>query len=79
MCIVGREETSQDLAAFKQQQNFTFPVASDLNRELYGQYATWGIPRIYLIGSTGEIAYQTLGHDPAEISQIQRGIQLSLK
>ncbi len=79
MCVIGREESLATLAALKQEKGFTFPVVSDPQRAMYTRYATWGIPRTYLIGPDGKIAYQTLGHGEFQIAQIERGIQLSLK
>ena len=63
MFVIGREESTETVRAFKDAHGFTFPMASDLDRSAFGRFATETIPRTYLIDRDGKIVYQYTGYD----------------
>jgi len=63
MFVIGREESAETLRAFKDENGFTFPMASDLDHSTFDRFATESIPRTYLIARDGNIVYQCCGYD----------------
>ena len=50
---IGRGHRSGELANFKRERNFSFPLIEDPRREIYTKFASDYIPRCYLIGKDG--------------------------
>jgi len=50
--------------------SLTFPVVADADRSIYARYAKAYIPRLYIIGRDGRIAFQTTGFSPQEMDHI---------
>jgi peroxiredoxin len=78
MLVVGREESSEKVAAFGVKHGFTFPMAADPDRSAYGGYASARIPRTYLISREGTILYQCTGYYEAELEKLKRLIRAEL-
>jgi len=78
MVAVGREHQNQELTAFRQKHQLTFPLAGDPKREVYGKYASQFIPRTYVIDAQGRIVFQSVGYEPEEFAKMIRIIQLEL-
>jgi alkanesulfonate monooxygenase SsuD/methylene tetrahydromethanopterin reductase-like flavin-dependent oxidoreductase (luciferase family) len=51
----------------------------DPQREIFGKYATEAIPRCYVIGRDGKIAFMTMGFDPEEFELLKKKIAAELK
>ena len=64
---VDREEKAGLVAPFVSKMSLTFPVVADADRSIYARYAKAYIPRLYLIGRDGRIAFQTTGFSPQEM------------
>ena len=73
--VVGREHPNEEVAAFQKKQNYTFPMAADPKREIYGKYATQYIPRTYLIDKEGKIAYQAVGYTQPEFKSLLAALE----
>lgn len=71
MFVIGREESAETVRAFKDEHGFTFPMASDPDREAYSHFATKSIPRTYVISQDGKIVYEVTGYYPDEISTLK--------
>lgn len=56
LCM-AREESQERIAAFWADNELTLPYSPQPDRRVYSLFATEGIPRIYLIGKGGKIAY----------------------
>ena len=74
---VGREHNASELKAFRDKKHFTFPIAPDPKREVYGMFAKQYIPRNYVIDTTGKVAYQSTGFSN-DISGLKEAIERAL-
>ena len=79
MVIIGREESSEKVAAFRAKQGFTFLMAADRQGTAYGLFATERIPRTYLISRDGTILYQCTGYYEAELPKLRKLIRKQLE
>jgi len=64
LVIVGREQSEEVLAEFRDKHGYTMDFASDPERELFNMYATAYIPRTVVIGIGGEILLDWTGFTP---------------
>lgn len=78
LIAVGREHQNSELAAFQKKHGFTFPIAGDPKREVYGKFASQYIPRNVLIGKDGKILFQSVGFDKPEFERLIRAIESAL-
>lgn len=67
---IGREHTKDELIKFNKGKGFTFPIAPDPKREVFSLFARQSIPRNYVIGKDGKIAYQGIGYSPEEFGKM---------
>lgn len=67
---VDREEKADVVAPFVNKMSLTFPVVADADRSIYARYAKAYIPRLYIIGRDGRIAFQATGFSPKEMDRI---------
>jgi len=79
MVAVAREETNEQITAFRKANGFTFPMAADPDRSIFKLFASAGIPRTYVIGRDGTILYQSLGYEEAEFNKLKSVIEAELK
>ena len=70
LIAIGREHSEKELAEFQKTKAFTFPIAPDPKRGIYGQYAKQYIPRNYVINGEGKIIFQSMGYNEAEFSKM---------
>lgn len=61
LVVIGREETKEPVAIFKEQHRFSFPMAIDPDATAFHKFAKDGIPRTYLISRDGTILFQSIG------------------
>jgi len=59
--IVGREESLQKLKAFRDKKEFTFPMASDIDRKVYSLFAGKYVPRNVVIDKSGKLVVSEVG------------------
>lgn len=71
---VGREHSTEELEKFNKEKGFTFLIAPDPKRDVYGLFAKAYIPRNYLIDKTGKIAYQSVGFNKEEFEELKSTI-----
>jgi len=71
MLVIGREESDETVKAFKAAHSFTFPMASDPQRLVYGEFASQSIPRTYVISRDGTVIFQTTGFYEEEIAKLK--------
>jgi peroxiredoxin len=79
MLVIGREETTEKVAAFRTKHGFTFPLAADPDRSVYGRFASERIHRTYLISREGAILYQCTGYYETELAKLKALIKAELK
>jgi peroxiredoxin len=70
MIAIAREQGSQEIKAFKEKHQFTFPMGPDPKRVIYSKFANAGIPRNYLVNRKGQILYQSVGSDPKDYKKL---------
>jgi peroxiredoxin len=71
LLVVGREETTESVMAFRQEHGYSFPIACDPERTVFGLFAKQFIPRTYLIGPDGKIIFATTGFDDEEFEALK--------
>jgi peroxiredoxin len=76
--VVGREHENAEVAQFQKKQKYTFAMAADPKREVYGKFATHYIPRTYLIDRDGKIAHQAVGYTEPEFKTLVEAIEKQL-
>ena len=79
MVCIGREHNEAELKEFRKKREFTIPIAADPARKIYGRFATEYIPRSYVIGVDGKIAYQSAGYAEPEFKKMLEAIDKELK
>ncbi len=79
MVSIGREHSNAELTEFLKKNKFTFPVAADPKRDIYGRFATQYIPRNYLIDATGKIVFQSMGYQEDEFAQMTRLLEKEIE
>jgi peroxiredoxin len=79
LLVVGREETSETVAAFKKQQSYTFPMAADPKRSAYSRYAKELIPRTYLISRDGMIRFVCTGFNEKRLDDLKSELAKELR
>lgn len=70
MIVVGREEMDETVAAFRQEHRFTFPMAADPERRVYGLFAKELIPRTILVAPDGNVVYSKVGFMETELPKL---------
>jgi len=68
LVALDREEGWDKILPFKQQNNYTFLMTTDMKREIYSLYAKQYIPRLVVVGENGRIIYQSIGYDEKDFS-----------
>jgi peroxiredoxin len=79
MVAIAREQTEATIADFeKHHAEFTYPMAYDPHRAVYARFADSGIPRTYVVGRDGKIAFQSLGYETGDIGKLDKAIEKAL-
>lgn len=77
--VVGREHSVDELKEFKAKKQLTVAIAADPKREMFGKYADKTIPRNYVIGKDGKIAFLSEGYNPVEFENMVKFIEKAAK
>ncbi len=72
---IGREHQNSEVAEFRKKNNYTFLMAGDPKRKVYGKFATEYIPRTYLVNKEGQIVYQSMGFADEEFKKLVAAIE----
>jgi len=73
--VIGREHPTAEVAEFQKKMKYTFPMAADPKREIYGKFATKYIPRTYVINRDGKISYQAHGYAEPEFKTLLAAVE----
>ena len=76
---ISRGEAKKTVEAFRKQNGYTFPMGLDPKQTIYKKYASNYIPRNFLIGKDGKIAFISVGFDEAEFQALIAEIKKALK
>jgi len=75
---IGREHTMEELTEFLHEHHFSFSIGPDPHRTIFKQYAAQSIPRNYVIGPDGRIAYQSMGYSPPRFQKLIEAVEKEL-
>jgi len=67
---IGREESNESLAKFKNEYKVSFPLVSDPNKAIYKQFANTGVPRLLLLDENNKLVKALIGEDQRTIDRI---------
>ena len=75
---VSRGETRSKVEAFVKEHGYKFPIALDPQQTTYKLFASNYIPRNFLIGRDGKIAFYGVGYDTEEFKHLISEIEKTL-
>lgn len=78
LLVIGREHTDEQLKKYNERKKFCFPLYPDPKREVYSLFAEKTIPRAYLIGKDGKVAYASVGYSDEEFQHLLKAIEEAL-
>ncbi len=67
---ISRGEEREKVAAFMQEQGYTFPVGLDPEQAVYRLFASNYIPRNFLIDKDGRVLLASVGYEPEEFDAL---------
>lgn len=76
---ISRGEQKAVVEKFRKKTGYTFPMGLDSDQSVFNKYASNYIPRNFLIGKDGKIAYISVGFDEAEFQLLIEEIKKALK
>lgn len=78
LVVLGREHTTDELMAFVDETEFSFPIAPDPDRAAYARYAEMYIPRTVVVGPDGSILFQSSGFERSDFDHMVEIIEQEL-
>jgi len=67
---IAREEDADTVRAWRDARNIKVPLAVDVDRSIYRQFATGGIPRIITVAENNKIIVMNLAESSEPLTQI---------
>ncbi len=67
---IAREESSDTVKAWRDARNIKVPLAVDVDRSIYKQFASGGIPRIITVGENNKVIKMNLAEGEAQLTKI---------
>lgn len=74
MLPIAIDDNMETVKKFMEKNGYTFPVAFDGNKTVYGLFAEKYVPRNFIIERDGKIAFHTVGYTPEEFDEMVEGI-----
>ena len=68
---IGREESAESLKEFNEEYQLNFKLVSDVNREIYSQYANKGIPRLILLDTNNKVIQTLIAEEENSLTKIK--------
>jgi peroxiredoxin len=78
LVAIGREHQIPELRKFKADRLFTMPIAADPDRAVFAKFAKEFIPRAFLVGADGKVAFASQGYDMDEFPALGRAVAAEL-
>lgn len=75
---ISRGEKRQTVEAFIKKMGYTFPIGLDPEQKIYSLYATNYVPRSFVVGKDGNVAYVAVGYDETIAKEINEAIKAEL-
>lgn len=79
LVVIGREEANETVSAFRSKYGYTFPIAADPARTVYGIYAKEIIPRTYVVSRDGRICFASTGFDEDDLAKLKLELKNQLR
>jgi peroxiredoxin len=70
LLVIGREETTESVRAYRDKNGFSFPIAADPDRAAYSLFAKESIPRTLVVSPEGLIVYSKSGFFEEDIDDL---------
>ena len=67
---MSRGGSESDIAAYRDDNRFTFPIAADPLAEVYYKYATMYVPRCYIVDCDGVIRFLTVEYTEGDVARL---------
>jgi peroxiredoxin len=71
LLVIGREETTETVRQYRDENGFTFPIAADPDRDVYSLFASELIPRTVVVSRDGQIAYSKAGFNEDDLDELK--------
>lgn len=68
---IARENTVEEIEKFRHERNITIDLVADVDRSIYKQFASAGIPRFIMVDKNNRIVNQVLAEGENQIELIQ--------
>lgn len=68
---IARENTVEEIEKFRQERNITIDLVADVDRSIYKQFASAGIPRFVMVDKNNLIVNEVLAEGENQIELIQ--------
>ena len=75
---IAVDEDPDNVLPFLKKNGYTFPVAVDPEKKVYGMFAERYIPRNFIIGRDGKIALVSVGYEDKEFDQLIKELEVLL-
>ena len=75
---IAIDEDPDNVLPFLKKNGYTFPVAVDPGKKVYGMFAERYIPRNFVIGRDGKIALVSVGYEDKEFDQLIKNLETLL-
>lgn len=69
--VIGREETTEAVRAYRDKNGFTLPMAADPDRAVYSLFAKEAIPRTLVVSPDGRIVYSKAGFYEEDLVELK--------
>ena len=76
---ISRGEKRETVEKFRKKMGYSFPMGLDPDQSIFNKFASNYIPRNFLIGKDGKIAFISVGFDEAEFQALIAEIKKALK
>jgi peroxiredoxin len=76
--VIGVGEQDQAVIEFRSKHGLSLPMAADPEQQVFAKFSTGYIPRNYLIGTDGRIAYQSVGYSQTSFMELEEAIKREL-
>ena len=76
---ISRGEKRETVEKFRRKMGYSFPMGLDPDQSIFNKFASNYIPRNFLIGKDGKIAFISVGFDEAEFQALIAEIKKALK
>jgi peroxiredoxin len=67
---IAREETNEDVIKWRNENNIKVPLATDLDRSIYKQFAVGGIPRLITVNKENKVIKMNLAEGEGQLKLI---------